>query len=544
MYDKLSEEETSLWPMPIEGSYQLLGGGPATSLAPKLTHLGLSDILFMTLIMSLPREHRPWGIVTWMSGVFLLSRPALYDLTERVQNRLLDPESEEVRSLPERERVGELVVSRERIVRTALSATFPGNVSLRPLQNILSEAFDEERSVGWLSELLSEAGTRAGELLGEIDTSPLQNVIAARDETFFLGQPLLLVIDPVSTVILECTVAPDRTAETWGIVLMMAQDQGATLGGLVEDMATMYPASQKEAELDVDVQKDVWHIERDGGKVRTSLENAAFKAIQQVADLERKLLKKWDDDLFDNHYIQAVAQEEKAIEQYDAFCDAFTHLCDALEVVDIRSGEIRDKDTNEWLFKETLNLLESINHPKVTSWFKTLRNHQKQLLQYLEWLATSLNPYKDELAKTLRDPQGRTQFIRLVARIWRLRQAVINGSPHLKTSLHDSEQFLKDAIEQYPILKQMATQLYQILDAACRSSSMIENINGLLKRFLRARRSFNSTQTLQLYLNLFTLWHNMRVYQRGKRKGLSPYQHAGINTESQDWLTMLGYPPL
>jgi len=32
-------------------------------------------------------------------------------------------------------------------------------------------------------------------------TLPLGTVIAARDETFFQGQPLLLVIDPVSTTI-------------------------------------------------------------------------------------------------------------------------------------------------------------------------------------------------------------------------------------------------------------------------------------------------------------------------------------------------------
>lgn len=68
---------------------QLLGGGEASELAPKLRHLGLADILFVTMIMCLPKEQRPLGIVTWIVGVFLLSRPSLYALTRRTQERLL-----------------------------------------------------------------------------------------------------------------------------------------------------------------------------------------------------------------------------------------------------------------------------------------------------------------------------------------------------------------------------------------------------------------------------------------------------------------------
>lgn len=75
------------WPEPFESTWQLLGGTCTHDLAPKLPHLGLTDILFMTTLMSLPREQRPWGIATWMSDVFLLSRTALYELTKRVQQQ-------------------------------------------------------------------------------------------------------------------------------------------------------------------------------------------------------------------------------------------------------------------------------------------------------------------------------------------------------------------------------------------------------------------------------------------------------------------------
>jgi hypothetical protein len=541
LYPQVVEKDIC-WPQPLESMYQLLGGGEASELAPKLPHLGLANILFMTLVMCLPKERRPWGIVTWMAGVFLLSRPALYALTERTQERLLSPVVQAVDTVP---RIGVepgLAVTPERLARTVLTAAFPGKIALRPLQQVLAEAFNDTRSLGWLSELLTETGRRAGAVLHRIDTSPLGTLIAVRDETFFHGQPLLLVIDPVSTVILQATVAPDRQAETWGVVLLMAQDQGATLGGLVEDMAKMYPQSVREADLDLDVQKDVWHIERDGAQVQTDLERAALRATRQVMALEKKLLKAWDDDLFEQKYIPAVAREETLYDQHAAFTTWFAHLCDALEVVDQRSGEIRDPATNAWLLEQTLTALEQIDHDRIRKWVRTLRRHQKQLLTYLDWLATALAPYEHELAQTLTTPQARTQFMRQVARIWRLRQALISGHDHLRTTTQLAEQDLQTVIAGCPILTHLAQRLTEILDAACRASSLVENVNGLLKQFLLNRRAFNSPETLQHYLNLFTLWHNMRVYQRGKRQPKSPYQHAGIQPGSDDWLELLGYP--
>jgi hypothetical protein len=158
-------------------------------------------------------------------------------------------------------------------------------MAIRPTQRLLTEAFDQSRSVGWVSELLREAGRQAGQVLGKIDTTALENVIVARDETFFQGQPLLLIIDPVSTTILLAQACPDRQADTWGAALLIAQEQGATIRGVVEDMARMYPKSQQEAELELAVQKDSWHIQRDGSQVRRDLERAAFRATRQVLKL-------------------------------------------------------------------------------------------------------------------------------------------------------------------------------------------------------------------------------------------------------------------
>ena len=63
----LQNQQTSVtWPEPFESTWQ--GGTYNHDLVPQLPHLGMSDILFMTTIVSLPRQQRllqGHGIERW-----------------------------------------------------------------------------------------------------------------------------------------------------------------------------------------------------------------------------------------------------------------------------------------------------------------------------------------------------------------------------------------------------------------------------------------------------------------------------------------------
>ena len=426
-----------------------------------------------------------------------------------------------------------------------MTAAFPGKIGLRPLQEVLTEAFDESRSIGWLSELLTEAGQQAGQVLKQIDFAAAGPVLVLRDETFFQERPVLFMVDPLSSTILSAVVAPDRQADTWGLLLLLAQEQGVAIAGLVEDMARMYPKSLREADLadlEASVQKDLWHLQRDGGQLCRDLERAAFRATKQVLALEAKLRKAWNDELFLNQYIPAVMTEAKRYAQHDEFVTWFSHLCDALEIVDLPSGAIRDQPTNAWLLDEVLNAMSRIDEARVQQWVKTLRRHQAQLLTWMAWLTPALTGFQAQLAQVLEHPLAQTQFIQLVAQQWRLRQALVNGQRQWRLAADRTATMLQSVTAGAPVLAALAQRLAAILDAACRTSSLVECINGLLKQFLHNRRSFASADAMQNYLNLFTLWHNMRVYQRGKRQGQSPYQRAGIQLPTADWLELLGFP--
>jgi hypothetical protein len=311
-------------------------------------------------------------------------------------------------------------------------------------------------------------------------------------------------------------------------------------------MAKMYGKSLKLAGMaDKPQQKDVWHIERDGSTIRRSLERAAYQAMGTVINLEKQLLKKWSDDLFEQKYVPAVTKEMAAIEQHDQFETWLTYLHDALALVDIRSGEIRDPATSQWFLAEILTGIEQIDQKRVQKFAKTLRNHQPQLLTFLDWTAKALAKYDAQLAAHVPDAAARLQFIQAVARSWLLDQMLINGHRQWRSEAQQATALVQSVTDTDPVLAELALALRQILDASGRTSSLIEAINSLLKSFFRNRKGFKNQETMQAFLNLFVLWHNMRVYDpRCKRGGKSPFQLAGIDMGTDDWLTLLGYSPV
>lgn len=538
-----AQKEPVLWAEPMESIWQQLGYQGQAGLAKKLPHLNLADVFFIGAVANIPRSVRPWGSITWVAEMFRISRVSVYHLGRQLAQRWQGPPQAPAGEAQKPTLVSRRIeVNPNRVARTILTAAFPGSISIRPLQQVLREAFDQSRGVGTISQLLTQAGQRAGQVLSQIDTSPLGPVIVARDETFFGQWPILLVIDPVTTTILLVLVSPDRQAETWGLALLLAQEQGATIVGLVEDMARMYDKSRHLIQLEIPIQKDPWHLEQEGRKIKQELERAALRAMQQEQRLTQKLLKQWADELFYDQYVPTVEKLERQLEQLEQFSQAFGHLCDALELVDWRSGEIRDRQINGWLLAETIKLLAQIDQARVKSFVKTLCRYQDHLLTYLDWLAAALTPYQQRLADQISSVKDQQAFSRTVARAWRLKQALRNGQSHFRKQAQVAQATLETLLADDPGRTDLADQLHRLLEAACHTTSLIETINGLLQSFLKDRRTFATLETAQAYLNLFALWHNMRVYQRGKRAGFSPYQLAGIEPGAEDWLELLGYP--
>jgi hypothetical protein len=71
-----------------------------------------------------------------------------------------------------------------------------------------------------------------------------------------------------------------------------------------------------------------------------------------------------------------------------------------------------------------------------------------------------------------------------------------------------------------------------------RVSSAVERWHSILRPHLAVHRTLSSGR-----LALLAVWHNHRVFRRGKHKGKSPLHLSGMVDAPTDWLVALGYPP-
>lgn len=77
-------------------------------------------------------------------------------------------------------------------------------------------------------------------------------------------------------------------------------------------------------------------------------------------------------------------------------------------------------------------------------------------------------------------------------------------------------------------------ELVNILERTVRTSCAAETINSVLRPYLVRRRECADLVNRQLFLNLFVLWFNLHKFDRGPRKGKSPYEIAGIVSLAPD----------
>jgi hypothetical protein len=526
----------------------------------KLEHLGVLGRALVGTLVNQPT--RTWGLITELANTLGVSRETIYTIGERVREGVLVRPNGRRPAQTKRPEPVEMSpsvtvpVTSNRIKRTVLTNVLPGGMAIRPQIESLKVALDTQRSEGWISELILEAGARAGRKLDEIDLSPLGEVVTARDELYFDGLAFLLHLEPRHFVIVSGYAETGCDSETWGVALQLDHHtRGLQIKGLAEDAAKIYPASIREAELSVQVQKDVWHIESNTGQAVTDLERIALRALEHADTLLRQIVKDaaQDDTARLAEWIQADDEAERLVDLSHNVRRLWGHLCDALEMVDWRSGEIRDRQINEWLLNEVLNELRQLNHPRVRKLVIYLAGQQDEMLTFLDWLEINLAPWQRQLAQHIPAEAQRRFFQATVARAWRLNRAVANGHTTFRTQAQFATDLMAELIADDPVAFKLAEALLNILESVVRTSCAAETVNSILRPYLTVKRSFQSRETAQAWLNLFCLWFNMHLLKRSKRRHadqpMSPYQYAGIKVytddgrETLDWLEAIGYPP-
>ena len=506
---------------------------------------------------------RTWGEVVNLEREYDLSRTAIHDIVKRI-DVLFDPRlpgpvpclkqvlpcgttlcppvvEDKARSREEEARI------RNRLI---LTSVFPGGVTMRPLEEILAEAPVEGRSAPTIWRFVNEAGAQARQILEQVDYAEvsLPLITVAIDETYFDGRPILFVVEPISLAICGFYVPADndRSSETWApFLLVLQEDQHLDIFGGVGDAAKPYPGTfQTVLEQESRFQEDIFHQQRDLQTLRRKLENGTYRAF----GAEYKAASQWQKEETaeaQEKLQRAQAESLRQAEVHDAFAEYCSWVSDAFEIVDLRSGEIRDREINEWLLDEAIAAMSRLDNPDVVKMSERLDKHKECLLLYLDWLEMRLSPLQAELHTYLDDPELEKVVLRAVARRWRLQHEVESMQRRaFRPALKRAEQELALWIEGDSFLEPWSEQVHTLLEWVQRASSAVENVNSIFKPLVNRKKHFDNADTNLNFVALFALWHNTRTFKEGKRVGYSPFEILGIDLGEKDWRRLLGYPPM
>jgi hypothetical protein len=527
---------------------------------PKRADVSLTDRL--EIARRFWEEERPWGTPVRLSEAYGLSRTSIYRIAHRlavlfqarrpgpvaglkqvlagVEPVSFPPSQGPLWSKEEAERL------RGRLVLTSL---FPGGVTMRPLEDILAEVPGLDGSDTTIWRQVQQDGAKAVELLAGVNFAGVSaaGVIPVIDETFFADRPIFFAVEPGSLAICDFHVPAEGqcTAEEWATFLWVLQeDRGLKIRGGMGDAAKAYPLVFKTLLDQEDLfREDHFHLLWDLSKLRQKLENQAYRAFEAEYKAERAAAQAGSDPL-GQKLAQTQAESQRLATAYDAFAESAAWVAEALQIVDLTSGEIRERPINEWLLNEASAAMAQVNQTEVVKMSQRLRKHQPALLTYLADLAgwpqlqTSLTVY-------LQDPDLAQVVARAVARHWRLQHEVqSNQHPHFRSAMQQAQREVDLWLTHDPFLEGWAAQLRSLLTAVLRTSSAVENVNSLFKPLVKRKKHFANADNAHNFGLLFVLWHNLRVFKEGLRQGHSPFEILGLDLGEKDWRTLLGYPPL
>jgi hypothetical protein len=507
-------------------------------------------------------EERPWGTAVRLAEEYDLSRPSIYDIAHRIapffQPRSPGPVAglkklvsgvEAVSFAPTNGQIWSKEEAERLRSRLVLTSLLPGGVTMRPLEDILAEVPGVSCSDTTIWRQVNQDGGKAVEILGAVNFTEVSQagVIPVIDETFFDDRPIFFAVEAGSLAICDFHVPADgqRTAEEWAtFLLILKEDRGLNIIGGMGDAAKAYPVALKTLlERDGQFREDHFHLLWDIYKLRQKLENKAYQAFAAEYKLAAEYEKEGTDKA-SQKLTKAQAESLRLAEAYDAFAEYASWVYDALQIVDLTSGEIRDRQTNAWLLAEASAAMAQVNQSQVAKMSQRLQKHKPALLAYLDDLA-ALPRLQTSLAAYLQDPDLAQVVTRAVARHWRLQHEVqSNQHRHFRSAMIQAQQEVDLWLASDPFLEQWATQLRSLLTGVLRTSSSVENINSIFKALVKRKKHFASADNAHNFVALFVLWHNLRVFKEGLRRGKSPFEILGIDLGQKDWRTLLGYPPL
>jgi len=465
-----------------------------------------------------------WGVITALSKYYNISRTFVYMLRDRLIS--LAPHI----FFPNKELETD---NKKEITETILSYRLEGGMSIGEMSTVMKRQGLKYSGRSTISQSLSAIGA----LIPAVESISIEEelkVTVLLDEIFIGSQPILITVEPISSAILNIELANNRKGETWEKhINHIIDNQNIEIINAVTDEGSGILLGIKNSLPDIHRQSDTFHIlSHHLGIWVHRFESKAYSAIEKEYEREIVCLNRKSEDSFekkDKQYQEACAKTIEAIELYENFKYLYTHAIKQLNP--FRSnGELRDMTKAKEEIEVALELIEKLEHKTINREIEGIKKVLPNLLDYFKDAKKAIRNCK---ALGIDD-----ETIRVLCLEWQWNKALIKAKTQerrkkaRKELTHYSLLAKQILWEDYEMVKE---KVFNELDTIIQASSMVENINSLLRPYLD--RSKN--QVTQEFLNLFAFYHNHRVYKRGKRAGKIPMEILTGKKQEKDWIELL-----
>jgi hypothetical protein len=474
------------------------------------------------LVSQLLADARQHGLVSQLSRDYQVSRQTLYRWKEKVEEAIQEALS------PGATKSQRTV----HIQRAVLILFVEAHGSYRGIQTCMKELFGEDMSLETIGSIVNEAGNYAQKLL--VQQKPTKDCALALDEQYSSkrGEAYLNIVDAHSSVVWATMPPVAVDAESWTILLWYMQEQGITWKTAASDGGGAIADALRSVEAVSRHQRDVWHVLHVGSQVQGRVDRYLGKLEEQLPTVcrqaERVAQGKKPLGVNPRTDVQAhLAQIKHAEYLASGLRYLLSQLHQLLEIVVLkqnsRQGILNSQERQEEL-ETLLDLLTDLEKEAPSAVSKELQNlhkHVQLALPRLLLFARDLDQIQLQVSQALGE-----EALHLLGWAWQRRKILGPSTAQLVQGLA-------------PDWHAMASQLFTAWESSVRASSAVENWHSILRPHLAVHRGLTASM-----LALLAVRHNYHVAPRGLHAGLSPLQRSGIEQQTTDWLTALGYAPL
>ena len=449
-----------------------------------------------------------------------VSRKFVYQQTHKARAALADAFSP---AMPDDEVLFELAVTKAWLRQVIVGLTLICRSSYRGVVEFLRDLLGVPVSVGCVHDVLQAAAREASAINQGQDLSGIR--VGLHDEIFQGATPVLAGVDAASTYCYLLAAEERRDADTWGVHLLDAAQQGLDPDYTIADAGQGLRAGQRTAWGDTPCHGDVFHIQRQCDGLANTLSRLAQGATSQRKTLQAKTGRAGQRDPDDELATQLALARQAETQAHELARDIRT-LTQWLRH-DVLALAGPDLSTRRELFDfivEELAAREPGDAQRIRPVRVALQNQRDALLAFAGVLDGKLAAIAQTHA--IAEP-----FVREACALHRLpstSSAYWQGWNRLRAAMGGKFHVLFDAVS-------------RAMAQTPRSSSLVENLNSRLRTYFTLRRHLGGA-----YLDLLRFFLNHRRFlrsRRAERQGKSP-RELMTGQGHPHWLTLLGLGPL